>query len=478
MFNAAQQGLALAAAAVGIPLASWALSGSRRAWHRQHNPVDLAMSVAACVWLVHLLATTSVDFVASNFPSVEVPSIYVARLGYQALMVSVGFFLLTSAGVTSARVYLLLVVQGAAGVVALHWPHWTGGAPAPAYEAWLAINLLSAMLLSAAVAWRVYLSRSYPAWLALAGCVIGLGLCIDQITLVDNARRFTTMSDDLYAAFLMVIWHLETQRVGSPESRLASTHDFQHSTGFEPLTGFGSAHDAAVSAVALERRRIAQDLHDGVGSQIVNILSSLDSHAPQQQAVALALEQCLVDLKMTVDAIDSADDNVLEALGRLRYRVQHSLDALGIRMAWKVDICDELEAVRGEPAQQALRIAQESLSNVMRHAHASVVEVVCRFVPETQQMMLEVRDNGEGIARGKEGRPSGKGLEGMRRRAQSIGAELAISSKAGMGTRVRLVLPLAENQVFPQPSTTSRTLQPARTAQDKTADSLIPHTAG
>jgi len=249
---------------------------------------------------------------------------------------------------------------------------------------------------------------------------------------------------------LMVIWHLVTQRVESPETRSASMHDFQRSTGFEPLTGFGPAHDAAV--VALERRRIAQDLHDGVGSQIVNILSSLDSHAPQQQAVALALEQCLVDLKMTVDAIDSADDNVLEALGRLRYRIQHSLDKLGIRMVWKVDICDELEAVRGVPAQQVLRIAQESLSNVMRHAHASAVEVVCRFVPETRQMVLEVRDNGAGITRGKEGRPSGKGLEGMRRRAQGIGGELVISSKTGSGTRVRLVLPLAgDHRVLPQP---------------------------
>lgn len=449
MFNAAQQGLALAAAAIGIPLASLALSGSRKAWRHHHNPVDLAMGTAAGLWLVHLLVTTSLDFVAGNFPSVEVPSIYVARLGYQALMIGVGFFLLTSAGVASVRVYLLLVVQGVAGVVALHWPHWTGGAPAPAYEAWLAINLLSAMLLSAAVAWRVYLSRSYAAWLALAGCVIGLGLCIDQITLADNARRFATMSDDLYAAFLMVIWHLMTQRVGSPETRSASMHDFQHSTGFEPLTGFGPAHDAAV--VALERRRIAQDLHDGVGSQIVNILSSLDSHAPQQQAVALALEQCLVDLKMTVDAIDSADDNVLEALGRLRYRIQHTLDKLGIRMVWKVDVCDELEAVRGVQAQQLLRIAQESLSNVMRHAHASVVEVVCRFVPETQQLVLEVRDNGEGIARGKDGRPSGKGLEGMRRRAQCIGGELVISSKTGRGTRVRLVLPLAGDRILPKP---------------------------
>jgi len=450
MFNAAQQGLALAAAAVGLPLAFLALRNARRAWRCDHNPVDLAMSMASGTWLIHLLVTTLLNMAASNSPSLEVQSLYVSHVGYQTLMVAVGILLLMSAGVVNAWLYLLLVAMAAAGAVALNWHHWTGRVEASAYDAWITINLLAASLVTAAVAWRVYLTRSYSCWLTLAACVIGLGFCLDEVTLTDNARRFATLLDDFYAAFLVVIWHLVRQRARSPEGRGLSNSDFPRSTGFEPLTGFEPAHDDAASAVALERRRIAQDLHDGVGSQIVNILSSLDSHAPQQQAVALALEQCLVDLKMTVDAIDSADDNVLEALGRLRYRIQHSLDKLGIRMVWKVDICDELEAVRGVQAQQLLRIAQESLSNVMRHAHASAVEVVCRFVPETQQMVLEVRDNGGGIVRGKEGRPSGKGLEGMRRRAQGIGGELVISSKAGRGTRVRLVLPLAGNRVLPQ----------------------------
>jgi signal transduction histidine kinase len=56
--------------------------------------------------------------------------------------------------------------------------------------------------------------------------------------------------------------------------------------------------------------------------------------------------------------------------------------------------------------------------------------------------VLEVRDNGGGIGRDREGRPTGKGLASMRRRAKATGGELIIASKLGAGTRVRFTLPL------------------------------------
>lgn len=459
-----------------------ALRASRRAWRRFHNPVDLVMSMTAGIWLLHLLATTALIFVAGNFPSFEPVSVYVAQLGYQTLMTSIGVFLLTCAGVASARVYLLPILQLVAGMVALHWLQWTRGAPSVAYGVWIGINLLAAVLVTAAVIWRVRHTRTYPAWLALAGCLINLGLCIDQVTLADSVRRLTTLSDDFFAAYLIMTWHLVTRRLGSPEMNTGFVPEFQHSAGLEPLTGFGPARDATSAAVAAERRRIAQDLHDGVGSQIVSILSTLDCKAPQQKAVALALEHCLVDLKMTVDAMDSADDNLLEALGRLRYRIQHSLDSLGIRMVWQVELCDELEAVQGRLAQQVLRIAQESLSNVMRHSQASAVEVVCRFVPETRQLFFQVRDNGRGVDRGKEKRASGKGLDGMHRRALAVGGTLDISSSAVNGTRVRLSLPLTQNLVQSQSEFQSSghggAPDSACAAADQTLDRFDPKIAG
>ena len=442
MLSTGHQGLVLAGAALGSGLAATALWGSRRAWSSHYQFVDKALNVAALAWLVCLLASTWLALSGK-----QLALAYITHLGNQLLVVSVTFFLLTCAGIAGKGVGLMLLAQALAGSAALYMYHLGGNMQAQAWLAWIAINLLFALGFTAAVAYRLYLTHSFPCWLALAGSLIGLGLGIDGGLLADDARHSPTLLPQFYAAFLLVIWHLIKQRVEHYGQHLSMTPDFQNSSNLEPLSSFGAAHDMATSAVVNERHRIAQELHDGVGSQIVNILSSLDSRVPGQHLVALALEQCLADLKLTVDAIDSANDNALEALGRLRYRMQHSLDRLGIRMLWKVEICGELEAVRGEPAQQVLRIAQECLTNVIRHADASVVGVVLRFVPETNSLVLEVRDNGRGIGRSKAGRTGGKGLESMRRRAQLIGGELLISSKASAGTRVRLTLPLTENPV-------------------------------
>ncbi len=447
MLTTAHHGFVLASAAVGLALALLALWRSGASWLRYRNPVDVALSVAALMWLSHLVVSTAVIYVGSPQQAA-----YVTHVGLQLLLISVGFFLLTVAGMITTEIYLLLAVQAVVGSAALYWSHWGGSAQAQAHQIWIATNLWSGILLTLAVAHRVYVNRSYKCWLALAGSIVGFGISIDHVFLAPEAEVIATLWRLFYAAFLLVVWHLVVHRVGPSNPQYIPSTDSQNSTGFESNTGFESItgfwHDqeVAASAVAIERRRIAQDLHDGVASQIVSILSSLDSHTPQQQAVALALEQCLLDLKMAVDAIDSVDDNVIEALGSLRYRVQHSLDKLGIRMAWKVEICDELEAVRGVQAQQVLRIAQECLSNVMRHANASAVKVICRFVPETKSLLMEVRDNGQGITTSKDGgRGAGKGLKGMRRRAQAMGGELVISSKAGAGTRVRLSLPATAN---------------------------------
>jgi hypothetical protein len=67
---------------------------------------------------------------------------------------------------------------------------------------------------------------------------------------------------------------------------------------------------------------------------LVNIIASLDTKLPQQQAVALALEQYLVDLKMMVVGIEDANVALIHALGSLRYRDQHSFEKLGIWMTW------------------------------------------------------------------------------------------------------------------------------------------------
>lgn len=198
--------------------------------------------------------------------------------------------------------------------------------------------------------------------------------------------------------------------------------------------------------VSQERRRIAQDLHDGVGSQLVSILSSLDRGIPQQRSLSFALEQCLLDVKILVDAIDESSESVTDALGRLRYRVQHSLDKLGIQMVWDVDVDGPLQTLRDDRSRQVLRIAQESIANVMRHSKARTVWLSCHCLADQQTLALEVRDDGVGFEQCAGGPGRGKGLEGMRRRAEACGGRFDIESAPGRGTRVRVTMAVGERR--------------------------------
>ena len=444
---------ALAVTATAMLLVTCAVQASRKAWRNHQDTRDLALGCAAVLWLLHLVVSTTLEFAAEAQPlalNLRSTLRFAAHVGYQAVIVSVVFFLLACAGIQGAALRLLLLTQAVAGTAALYFLQadlaspWTNGARPPAYQAWITINLLCSSVGIAVMGRRSYLSDNSGCWLSLAASIVGLGLFIDGIWLDGNAPHFSTLSHYCYAVLLFVMWRLLTWHVPPTATESAFSDDFENSSQLAAPTNFGAVSDAAASAVASERRRIAQDLHDGLGSQIVAILSTLNWLVPGHKSLALALEQCLIDLKMTIDANDSDNDTLPDALGRLRYRVQHCLDKLGISMDWNVEMCTALEAVRGTQAQHALRIAQESLANVMRHARASKVRLSCCYLAGANQVVLEVRDNGQGIARHPKALAGGKGLKGMQQRALAAGGKLRIASKTGMGTRVKFMLQLGE----------------------------------
>jgi signal transduction histidine kinase len=194
--------------------------------------------------------------------------------------------------------------------------------------------------------------------------------------------------------------------------------------------------------VADERKRIAQDIHDGVGSQLVGLIASLDASSPHHKRLHLGLECCLLDLKMTVDNMDSGDTNIFDALGSLRYRFTPSLMRAGIRMVWRVDTAGPLLAVPQARVAHVMRITQECLANVLVHSQAKTVRLICRYEQAPPRMLLEVQDDGVGMVQDDDGGWIGKGLSGMRERAKSLGAQLQIDTQKGAGTRVRLQVPV------------------------------------
>jgi len=98
--------------------------------------------------------------------------------------------------------------------------------------------------------------------------------------------------------------------------------------------------------------------------------------------------------------------------------------------------------VRGH-ATAVFRIFQEILTNIARHAKASLI--VISLQREKDTLHLEVEDNGVGIKDGQLRNPNSLGLLGMQERALTVGGGVDISSQSGKGTTVKILIPLDKN---------------------------------
>jgi signal transduction histidine kinase len=182
-----------------------------------------------------------------------------------------------------------------------------------------------------------------------------------------------------------------------------------------------------------------QDMHDGLGSQLLTSLAAVERGALDPKGMAQVLREAVDDMRLAIDTLSPGREGLLEALGNLRYRLEPRFRAAGIELKFaRRHLPDRLE-VAAEHALQILRVLQESLTNVLKHAHARAVEVTLSLEPDPPRFVLAVADDGGGFDPGVPA--AGRGLSGMRRRAERIGAALELVSDA-RGTRVVLSYPL------------------------------------
>ena len=202
----------------------------------------------------------------------------------------------------------------------------------------------------------------------------------------------------------------------------------------------------ALLAQEAERQRIARELHDEVGQVLTGVVLELE-HASQRSS-----EPDAAHLAAAREAVRRSLEDVRRIARELRPEV---LDDLGLQSALR-SLCTATAAHNGLSVERDLerggaavspevelvvyRVAQESLTNVMRHAEASEVLVALHHVDGA--LRLVVRDDGRGLPAEREA--SGAGIAGMQERALHIGARLTISSDPSGGTEVRLDVPLPE----------------------------------
>jgi len=202
-----------------------------------------------------------------------------------------------------------------------------------------------------------------------------------------------------------------------------------------------------------ERKRVAREVHDELGQVLTGIkigLSALRSRSSRRPSL---------ETERRLDAVNVAIDGAIEAVRRIILRLRPGvLDNLGPLAALEYEV-QEFTHQAGLPVRLILpaepftvdaerstilyRTVQEALTNVLRHADARTVVVTLDAQPHA--LVLQVTDDGRGIAENELRNPRSMGILGMRERAMSCGGTLEVRRGAGGGTDVVLTVPYEGN---------------------------------
>lgn len=198
-----------------------------------------------------------------------------------------------------------------------------------------------------------------------------------------------------------------------------------------------------------ERRRVARELHDGVGQlltavklRLAGLNSSAADYPSRRHECVAAIDEALEQVRRMARDLRPSQLDDLGLVAALRSHLDRQASSAG----FKPNFNDERVPVRlaTEIETTCFRIAQEALTNIARHAQAS--EVWVTLAGTAAELRLEVRDNGRGFdvaaARSQAAAGRSMGLLSMEERATLAGGRLALESAPGRQTQLSLVLPL------------------------------------
>jgi signal transduction histidine kinase len=206
------------------------------------------------------------------------------------------------------------------------------------------------------------------------------------------------------------------------------------------------------SLVLEERGRLAREIHDTLAQGFVGISSQLDAVALTLNGhVELARKHLELARKMVRHSLTEARRSVMDL--RASALEGHDLPAAlseaahqwtaGSPVQIRVDVEGESRPLPEETEQHLLRIAQEAVTNAVKHARASHVRIHLEMA--SRKLSLRVADDGRGFEQDEAFSEVGGhfGLLGMRERAERLGGQLQLHSEPGQGTEVAVTVPLS-----------------------------------
>lgn len=407
------------------------------AWSRPKEPMFALLGFNALVWSISCLQY-AYDVTGQDELTVWFASAVDSSITWVVVLACIFAFEMERLAVPRLRIVMLLYA-GVSTVFTL--PLWSWEKNALIFQQY--INVVLYVTGQAVLTWHLWRKPSREGIVMLLALTVQLVLGIHTLenlsnqTNPDSFYSYPISTMVLYLAFMYAMSRrtvaaLDTAehhegvlraRLAEQEQRLAAQH--AQLQQLEVQRSLAHQHDT-----------IMQDLHDRLGSNLTSALLQARTGALDPQETVLLLQDLTDELRHIGKSQADDQRGLNEVLAELRQRVQHRLAHGGIQLVWDVD--PALPPLSGKQTAQHLRaLLSEAIANAIKHAGARHITV--QASQGQGGVHIAVSDDGQGFD--PQATEHGRGLPGMRRRAEEMGASLHLHSHPGQGSRVELVFP-------------------------------------
>lgn len=248
-------------------------------------------------------------------------------------------------------------------------------------------------------------------WSQIVGALLGLSIVVALAREATEARRTVlSASAELNA------------RLAEREAELQQVHQREQESQRRTV-------------LLEERQRIVRDMHDGIGGQLLGLALQARSAGADVRQLADGLDASLLDLRLIIDSMDTAESGLAESIMAFAHRLRPQVEGAGLALQLDNRLWPGNPVIGSRFTLQLMRVLQEAVANALRHSGARMLRIEAR--EEGTDVVLVVSDDGAGMPATPR---MGRGLANMRTRTVALGASLEITD-ARPGVRVCLRLP-------------------------------------
>lgn len=191
--------------------------------------------------------------------------------------------------------------------------------------------------------------------------------------------------------------------------------------------------DAHLQGAKTERKRLARDLHDDVSSKVLSLIYRSESEDNAQLG-----RETLEELRNVINDLESGELSLEVNLFDWQCEIRQRCEESGLQLSWKQSNINKETKISSSEKSNLRRILRESISNIIKHAQATKVDI--EIANANGHLEFKIEDNGKGfdISSVKKGH----GLLNMQRRAKEMGALLDIGPNGNLGSVINMYMPL------------------------------------